>query len=46
MHGSGLLAGAVNRVLMQPGVSVNSGAIRARADIHPFVPGATLRYRF
>jgi outer membrane protein len=31
---------------MQPDVSVNSGAIRARADINPFVLGATLRYRF
>ncbi len=33
-------------ILMQPDVSVNSGAIRARADINPFVLGATLRYRF
>ncbi|WP_206931247.1 OmpW/AlkL family protein [Roseococcus thiosulfatophilus] len=33
-------------VLMQPDVSVNSGTIRARADINPFVLGATLRYRF
>lgn len=33
-------------VLMQPDVSVNSGAIRARADINPFVLGATIRYRF
>lgn len=33
-------------VMMQPNVSVNSGTIRARADINPFVLGATLRYRF
>jgi len=33
-------------ILMQPDVSVNSGTIRARADLNPFVLGATLRYRF
>jgi outer membrane protein len=33
-------------ILMQPDVSVNSGAIRARADINPFVIGASIRYRF
>lgn len=33
-------------ILMQPDVSVNSGFIRARADINPFVVGASVRYRF
>ncbi|TCH97678.1 OmpW family protein [Roseococcus sp. SYP-B2431] len=33
-------------ILMQPDVSVNSGLIRARADINPFVVGASVRYRF
>ncbi|WP_421993883.1 OmpW/AlkL family protein [Roseococcus sp.] len=33
-------------ILMQPDVSVNSGIIRARADINPFVIGASVRYRF
>ena len=33
-------------ILMQPDVSVNSGAIRGRADINPFVVSASLRYRF
>ncbi len=36
----------VKWVLMQPDVSVNSGAIRARADINPFVVSAAVRYRF
>jgi outer membrane protein len=31
---------------MRPGVSANSGFIRARADINPFVVGASVRYRF
>lgn len=30
----------------QPDVSVNSGFIRARADVNPFVVGAPVRYRF
>ncbi|WPB86617.1 OmpW/AlkL family protein [Sediminicoccus rosea] len=33
-------------ILMQPDVSVNSGFVRARADINPFVISAALRYRF
>ncbi len=33
-------------ILMQPDVSVNSGFIRARADINPFVISAAVRYRF
>ena len=33
-------------ILMQPEVSVNSNFIRARADINPFVIGASVRYRF
>lgn len=33
-------------ILMQPEVSVNSNLIRARADINPFVIGASVRYRF
>lgn len=33
-------------ILMQPDVSVNSGTIRARADINPFVVSAAVRYRF
>jgi len=33
-------------IMMQPDVSVNSGFIRARADINPFVVSAALRYRF
>jgi len=33
-------------ILMQPDVSVNSGFIRARADINPFVISGALRYRF
>lgn len=33
-------------VQMSPDVSVNSGLIRARADINPFVIGASIRYRF
>jgi outer membrane protein len=36
----------VKWILMQPDVSVNSGAIRARADINPFVVSAAVRYRF
>jgi outer membrane protein len=33
-------------ILMQPDVSVNSGTIRAQANINPFVISAALRYRF
>lgn len=33
-------------ILMQPDVSVNSGAIRAQADINPFVISGAIRYRF
>jgi outer membrane protein len=33
-------------VNMQPGVSVNSGAIQARANLNPLVIGASVRYRF
>lgn len=33
-------------IMMQPDVSVNSGLIRARADINPFVISGALRYRF
>jgi len=33
-------------ILMQPDVSVNSGAIRAEAHINPFVISGALRYRF
>ncbi|WP_207538415.1 OmpW/AlkL family protein [Sabulicella rubraurantiaca] len=33
-------------ILMQPDVSVNSGLIGARADVNPFVIGASVRYRF
>lgn len=33
-------------ILMQPDVSVNSGFVRAQADINPFVISAALRYRF
>ncbi len=36
----------VKWVQMQPDVSVNSGLIRARADINPFIIGASVRYRF
>jgi len=36
----------VKWVQMQPDVSVNSGLIRARADINPFIIGASIRYRF
>jgi len=34
------------RLWLDPGVSVNSGAIRARADLDPWIVGASLRYRF
>jgi outer membrane protein len=33
-------------ILMQPDVSVNSGFIRAQADINPFVISGAIRYRF
>ncbi|MDB5379304.1 MAG: OmpW family protein [Rubritepida sp.] len=33
-------------ILRQPDVSVNSSFIRARADISPFVVGASMQYRF
>jgi outer membrane protein len=33
-------------ILMQPDVSVNSGLIRAQANINPFVISGALRYRF
>ncbi|UPY36115.1 OmpW family outer membrane protein [Sediminicoccus sp. KRV36] len=33
-------------IMMQPDVSVNSGLIRAQANINPFVISAALRYRF
>lgn len=33
-------------IMMQPDVSVNSGLIRAQANINPFVVSAALRYRF
>ena len=33
-------------ILMQPDVSVNSGFIRAQANINPFVISAAVRYRF
>lgn len=36
----------VKWVQMQPDVSVNRGLIRARADINPFIIGASIRYRF
>jgi outer membrane protein len=33
-------------ILMQPDVSVNSGLVRAQANINPFVISAAVRYRF
>ena len=36
----------VKRLFLQPDVSVNSGAIRGRADLDPWVVGASVRYRF
>ena len=34
------------KLFLQPRVSVNSGAINARADLDPWVIGAGIRYRF
>lgn len=36
----------VKWINMQPGVSVNSGLIHTRANLNPFVIGASVRYRF
>ncbi|WP_240655245.1 OmpW/AlkL family protein [Rhodovarius crocodyli] len=36
----------VKFITMQPGVSVNSGLIHARANLNPVVIGASVRYRF
>lgn len=36
----------VKKLFLRPDVSVNSGAIGARADLDPWIVGAGLRYRF
>jgi outer membrane protein len=36
----------VKRLFLEPDVSVNSGAIRGRADLNPWIVGASVRYRF
>ncbi|MBP0444273.1 OmpW family protein [Roseomonas sp. SSH11] len=34
------------KLWLNPGVAVNSGAIHARADLDPWILGASIRYRF
>lgn len=36
----------VKKLFLRPDVSVNGGAIGARADLDPWIVGASLRYRF
>lgn len=36
----------VKKILLRPDVSVNSGAVTARANLDPWVVGASVRYRF
>ncbi|MDJ0386512.1 OmpW family outer membrane protein [Roseomonas sp. E05] len=36
----------VKKLFLRPDVSVNSGAIGARADLDPWIVGAAVRYRF
>jgi len=36
----------VKKIFLRPDVSVNSGMIRGRADLDPWVIGASVRYRF
>jgi outer membrane protein len=43
---SWLLNFDAKKIWLNPGVSVNSGAISARADLNPWVVGASVRYRF
>lgn len=36
----------VKKLFLRPDVSVNSGAINAKADLDPWIVGASVRYRF